>query len=171
MTYYWIAGDQLAGLSEAQIPEANWPQGETLVEGPDHDYSELYWTGESVAIRTPKPDGNYVWNLTEWVEVIIPTPDAGPDWGGLASTLRNSPAWAHAYDQAEETVKANAAFTLLLASLVSTHNEDDLRFAWLRLRELMQTQPTLTDFSEEQLLFVTEALSDNGFDPEDFGLG
>jgi hypothetical protein len=171
MTYYWITGDQLAGSSETAIPEANWPQGETLVEGPDHDYSELYWTGDTVAIRPQRPDGNYVWNLTEWVEVIIPAPEPTPNWIGLESALRNSAAWAHAYDQAEETVKANAAFTLLLTSLTSTHNENDLRFAWLRLRELMQTQQTLTDFSAEQLLFVTEALSDNGFDPEDFGLG
>jgi len=169
--YYWIADNQLAGFSEVSIPEANWPQGETLVEGPDHDYSELYWTGSAVAIRPPKSDGNYVWNLTEWEEVVIPTPEPAPNWTGLESTLRNSSVWAHAYDQAEETVKANAAFTLLLTSLTSTRNEDDLRFAWLRLRELMQTQSTLTDFSAEQLLFVTEALSDNGFDPASFGLG
>ena len=93
-----------------------------------------------------------------------------PNWTGLESALRNSSAWAHAYSQSEETVKANAAFTLLLTSLTATHNEDDLRFAWLRLRELMGTQSSLTDFSDEQLAFVAEALSDNGFDPEDFGL-
>jgi hypothetical protein len=171
MPYYWITNNQLAGRSGANVPESQWPANYQLAEGPDHPYEELYWTGEAVAIRPPKPDGNYVWSLTEWVEVIIPTPEPTPNWLGLESALRNSAAWAHAYDQAEETVKANAAFTLLLNSLTSTHNEDDLRFAWLRLRELMQTQASLTDFSAEQLEFVTEALSDNGFDPEDFGLG
>jgi hypothetical protein len=168
--YFWIKENQLAGTSESAIPEENWPLNETLVEGPDGDYSEFYWTGDAVAVRPPKPEGNYVWDLTEWVEVVTPTPEPVANWVGLAATLRNSPAWAHAYSQAEETVKANAAFTLLLTSLTSTYSEDDLRFAWLRLRQLMQTQSSLSDFSAEQLEFVANALTDNGFDAADFGL-
>lgn len=109
-----------------------------------------------------------------WVEVmegdpridaaLNPSSPVALDWERLTDTLRGSAVWAKAFGSAMQSIAANAAMTLLLNSLTSTHSLQDLRFAFTTLRQVMLTTPGLADFSETELSFLRSTLTERGFD-------
>ena len=93
-----------------------------------------------------------------------PEPIASPDWERLTSSLRGSAVWAKAFGSAMQSIAANAAMTLMLSSLTATHSLQDLRFAFVTLRQIMLTTPGLADFSVTELSFLKTTLAECGFD-------
>jgi len=174
MRYIWIYDGQVAGECAENVALESYPSGFTLVEAPDGMdaiLTDLYWDGTNVIEKPSQPSPEHYWNAqsNEWELPIIPTQLAIANWQGLTSQLRGSAAWGHAYLSSEKTLKANSAFTLLLATLTSTHAIEDLVWALARLREAMQAIAT-GDFTTEELESIGQILDANGFDPEDFQL-
>lgn len=135
-----------------------------------------------IAFASPTPWGDLPWIELSQAEyeaalaaTILPPPPQPPEqpeenWAGLESELRNSPVWARAFDAASRSVRANAAFTLVLTTLTTTHSLTDLRFGWEQLRACMREQASLSDFGVEELEFVRQALERCNFNPAEFDL-
>jgi len=87
------------------------------------------------------------------------------DWNRLTELLRGSALWNKAFTASMQSVAANAAFTLLLTTLTSTHAIVDFSFAVRTLRQILQSDPGLTDFSDNDLDSFKNMLSECGFNP------
>jgi hypothetical protein len=167
----WLVDDlgQVLGVASGGIPSNL--VAVAGVEASDRDL--VYFDGTEVVLRPSKPDGA-VWAIAtnEW---IIPMPFAvapapSLNWVGLEAAMRGSDIFATAWNAANQTVRANAAFTLLMAELGSTRNLEGFVFAFSQSRAAMREQNSVTDFSTDQLESIGEALSENGFNPEIFDL-
>lgn len=73
--FAWICANQIAGSADLEIPEANWPEGFTLVEVPEEaDIDDLYWDGAALVPKPSAPSSEHVWDgaLREWVVPVWP---------------------------------------------------------------------------------------------------
>lgn len=166
-----IAGDAIA---EIEIPgfdcievESGWSKEDCYVdEGeikrkPERPSPEHFW----------KDNG---WNLPEKVEVpVLPDAPITESWGGLESALRGSTIYAKIYFAISEPeaatvagltkmMKANAAYTLLLNTITTTHAQPDFEFAIAQLREAMKTMK-MGDFAAEEIEWLNSTLKANNF--------
>lgn len=92
-------------------------------------------------------------------------PDSiGPNWDALLSGLEETPMWARVFGAAERTIKANAAFTLLLNTLTITRKAPTLAFAIAKMREALQGIEKIGDFDETEIASLNELLETTGFD-------
>lgn len=157
--YYLVQNGEISGQCDSddiQLPGETW----SIVSSDENIPITEAVLEDGVVVRRPFIS-----------EPVYMTPvSAALNWSYLESELRNSSAWAKAYAQAEKSVKANTAFTLILTTVSITHNLDDLRFGWDRLRTTMQSQSSLEDFDAVELHFVRETLEECGFDPTGFNL-
>jgi hypothetical protein len=162
-----IVDGAIAGIT-GQVEDL--PAGFMAVEAPDLPLETLFWDGAAVQIRPEQPSPLHYWNANEqaWER---PTVAVGTDWQGLTNALRGSAAWGRAYAASEKTLKANSAFTLLLATLTATHALEDLVWAIAKLREAMVAIAAIGDFTAEELEEIAQALQTHGFDAGDFDLG
>jgi hypothetical protein len=104
--------------------------------------------------------------VVEFLNSVTPSP---PDFAGLLNAMRGTAEFSHAYTAADESIAALNALTLLLSSLSSTHNLDDLRFSFNRLRAVMPST-AVGDYSEAELEAIAQRLQDNGFPLTGFNL-
>ncbi|NJR37751.1 MAG: hypothetical protein HC781_01595 [Leptolyngbyaceae cyanobacterium CSU_1_4] len=157
--------DAIAGITE-QLD--NLPVGFTAVEAPDLPLEQLYWDGAIVRIKPEQPSSLHVWEVDQWV---LPQPNVfGENWQGLTEILTGSGFWTKAYDASTRTLKANSAFTVLLAVLTSTQRVDRLANALALLRGAMIGIGAIGDFTPDELEEIAQILRDNGFNPEEFEL-
>jgi hypothetical protein len=172
MAYFWINDGAIAGISEDLMEPERYPQGFTLVEGPDAPAETLFWNGSEVAKKPEQPSSQHVWNFekNDWMLPHIFQSEPIANWQGLADDLTGSTLWAKAYEASTRTLKANSAFTVLLTVLTSTKRADRLNHAIALLREAMRGISAIGDFTADELVEIAQTFSDNGFDPEDFDL-
>lgn len=117
---------------------------------------------DSNQIVEPVPEGliRPRWTGAQWVEGATPEEvafksgeETFPDWEGLYSRLRSSTVFQKSFS----TSSANG-WALLLTTLGTTHNEQDLRFA------LSQVRAGLTvDFTAEDLSWINQKLEEHHF--------
>ena len=163
-----ISENQIVGIPD---PNITYPSGFEVVEGVEAiDRSLVYFNGTAVVFKPEKPSPGAVWNPVdnEWIEPE--SPPVLPNWAGLENELRGSDVWLKAFTAADETVKAQNRFTLLMSTIATTHNLNDLKFAFNGLRQAMAEIPSVGDFTESELNWIGEILLDNDFDPDDFNL-
>jgi hypothetical protein len=137
------------------------------IEGPDMPLELVYWDGQAIKLKPPQPSETAYWNpqAKEWQEpqVPVPTGETEPNWTMLIDSLRNSPQWGRAFAAACITLKANTAFTTLMATLSGLHSIETLEFAIARLREEMTEIAEVGDFSADEITELNHKLSDAGF--------
>lgn len=172
--HYYILDNSVVG--DNADPD-NIPNGWLIAEFDNHDTENLYYDGSSIQLKPPKISANSYWSTQDmqWLEYEY-TGDSGnssiqqANYIGLMDSLRNTAVFAKAYDAGSKTIKANAAFSLLMTALTASRNLNDLRFSLAQLRDAMQSQASLSDFTDDELSFIKKALTDNGFSAEDFDL-
>lgn len=174
MPFLLIANNQIASpLTDEPLPETAIPTGFLQVETAfSLPIAQLYWDGETVLVKPDRPSPNHYWDETtkEWIAPFVPEPTIAPNWLGLVAALRNSAIWAKVFDAASRTLKAQNAFTLLYGTLITVHNLDDLRLAIYLVREAMRGISAIGDFSADELAWIGDRLSENGFNPGEFDL-
>lgn len=173
------------GSDELRIPKSlfvTWEPNYSLPAGTITRYYDdrRHWisdgSSQSIAVDlTSEQMEGYINNLQSYKARMpatkpVPLP-VGEDWQGLTDRLRGSALWQRAFMAAMQSIAANAAMTLMLASLTSTHSLQDLRFAFLTLRQVMQLTPALGDFSLQELDYLKTAMKECGFEPAIVDLG
>jgi hypothetical protein len=94
-----------------------------------------------------------------------PIPQIGDkSYKGLSDALRGTAAWSKVFLAMGTTLRCNAAGSLLLAAITSTHNDDDLKAGFLALLDAMASQVTAPEFTDEEHEQIREALRANNFD-------
>ncbi|WP_088893221.1 hypothetical protein [Leptolyngbya ohadii] len=171
---FWIYGDQISGSSNADIPPEQWAIGFQLVAVPERWEEALcYWDAatQEVKLKGDRPSPAHYWDgeRNEWVLPELPPIPAIPRWDWLTDSVRGSALFQRSYLASEQSTAVNAAFTLLMASLTTTRNLNDLRFAFARLRVGLQALEI--DFSVEELEWLGGKLLECNFDPAEFDLG
>jgi hypothetical protein len=157
---YYILQDQIAGQAVDQDP-THIPPDFKIVEGPDEPIDSLYWDGINIVRRPNKPSNAAWWdpNQNQWVEPPEPVQISSiVNWEKLNISLTSSPEWQKAYRSSEENLKANSAFTSLLAILTSTRQTDRLVWAIGKLREAMVSIPEIGDFTKEEIASINNKL-------------
>lgn len=162
---WWICDGQVVGKAIGEIV----PQNFEVVDGIDADREAVFFDGQTVKLKPPKPAIDAYWDAVEW-KIPLRSASVQLNWQKLEAELRESAAWARAWGAAGLTVRANRAFTLLLSSLTATHSLTDLVFAFAELRSAMREQNSLTDFSLAEIDFIEQILEASGFDPAQFDL-
>lgn len=168
------------GVDQLMIPRSlflKWEPEYTLPEGKTQRYynGTEHWVegqgSQKVAVDVdPEQLEEYIAKLKSYQQRMpTPEPVTAENWAGLESALRGSTAWSRAWDASTRSVRAQAAFTMLLVTLTTTHVKADLSFAWTELRRALQEQNSLTDFDEAELAEIEEALRLNHFNPTEFG--
>ncbi len=108
-----------------------------------------------------------------FVEAIAPapatTPEFEPDWINLESRVRGSAFFNRAYSAGDESLPAQNAFTLLLATISKTHEIQDLVFGFNRLRQVLP-ETTTGDYTSEELEAIVQLLTDCHFPLDHFNL-
>ena len=160
--YYLIFDNQIAGTAESVD---SLPIDFIALQGPDEDINNLYYDGESIQIKPPRPSPSHFWDnaLENWILPIIPE-NSVPNWDKLILLLDNSPEWGRVYAAAEKTLKANTAFTTLLTTLTNLRKVETLEFALAKLREAMSAISGIGDFTAEEIASINQKLTDCGFD-------
>lgn len=116
----------------------------------------------------PNDPGNFDWiQYQQWLETEGNTPDPIDtpqlvNWQGLENSLRASPIWQKCFEVSMLSLPAQSATTLLLSTITSTRNLQDLEFAIGFLRQQMQTLP-VGDFTTQEITLMNQALEANGF--------
>ncbi len=134
--------------------------------GPDAPIEDLYWDGETIILKPPKPSDEHHWD-SETNTWIAPVPIVIPqylDWDKLITLLDSSPEWGRVYAAAEKTLKANTAFTTLLTTLTNLRKLETLEFAIAKLREAMIGISGIGDFTAEEIASINQKLAECGFD-------
>jgi hypothetical protein len=108
-----------------------------------------------------------------------PEPVKLPHYSGLASALRNSAPWTHAFSVASTSAAIQAGFTLALTTLTNAELAefngqaippswlDDLKAGWFAMVQAMAAEDK--SFNSQQLLELKTVLTNNNFDPSEFG--
>lgn len=97
------------------------------------------------------------------------TPQIGDkSYKGLADALRSTAAWGKVFQAMATTLRCNAAGSLLLVAITSTHNDDDLKAGFQALLDAMKNQASAPEFSEEEHEQIRTALENNGFEVAEF---
>ncbi|BAZ39387.1 hypothetical protein NIES4101_53400 [Calothrix sp. NIES-4101] len=164
--YYWInENGNIAGYSDAFMPDDSRPQGFDLVEGPDLPIADLYFDGENVVEKPEKPGDRFFWNekTKQWEEIPSAELFQGSNWDRLLLSLQSSPEWAKAYAASERTLKANSAYTTLLVTLTNIRDISTLEWAIAKLREAMTAISGIGDFTAEEIEEINLKLADAGF--------
>lgn len=117
----------------------------------------------------PDDPGNFDWvQYQQWLEIEGNTPDPSDvplqpaNWQGLENMLRASAIWQKAFEVSMLSLPAQSATTLLLSTITSTRNLQDLEFAIGFLRQQMQALP-VGDFTTQEITLMNQALEANGF--------
>jgi len=160
---FLILEQQVAGAAE-QYPDSAVPNGGKIVDGPDLPIGQVYWDGRKVKKLPKAPSANHFWDVLsrEWKEVA-PLADSLselPDWQGLADALRGSEVWAAWFEAAASNLRANAAATLLLASLLNTKNAGDLHFALEQLDKAMTEDDAVVALTKKQQAWLGDRLAE-----------
>jgi hypothetical protein len=90
------------------------------------------------------------------------------DFSKLEKILRGSSAWGKMFLAMNQSLRANAAGSLIMVSIAATRNEGDLRSGFQALIYAMATQSSVTAFSDEEIELIQSALTDSGFDAKYF---
>jgi hypothetical protein len=104
---FWIKNGELAGYSQLDMPEDQWPDGWVLVAGPNLPVEQVYWNGSEIVERPAAPSSRHLWAGTEWVEP--PAPAARPNWLVMQQLLTDV--------DLLESISANSLFPALIARL------------------------------------------------------
>lgn len=162
-----IAEESIVGTCE-EIDESRLPSGFKILEFPEETPIEnLYYSEGKIFKKPEKPSEDHFWSNTHWgllrnrnlVSSMI-----GSDWDGLLGDLRGSDIWRRSFEAASTSIAANAAWTLLQSTLVSTRHPDDFKFAIEALRQAMRA--STGDFTKSQVVDLNEILSKRNFDLE-----
>lgn len=173
---FWVYGNQISGSSSTWISPEQWAIGFRLVPAPSGlEIEDCYWDSiaEEIKVKPDRPSPQHYWDTQSNQWTLPPTPPAAPitpDWKRLENELRGSILFQKGYGAAERTLKANAAFTLLTNALTTTHNLNDLKFAFSRLREALSGISAIGDFTSEELETIASKLMLCNFDPSEFDL-
>lgn len=166
---YYIFENQVVG--DAADPD-NVPAGWAIAEGEDGLSPEnAFFDGEQVREKPPKPAPEAFWDLTtnQW-QVLTPQilPPAN-DWAGLQAAFRGTHVFNKIFIAGGETLAASQGYSLLMDTIASSKNIEDLIFAISYLRQAMAgTQGG--DFTADELEWIRARFEENGFDPEEFNL-
>ena len=165
MLNYWIIKDnKIIGKSDSD--NTTLPTEFTLVLATvEGERENFYVLNGEVVQKPPKPSDTAIWNETDWIEPPVYIPKF-LDWNHLESNLTGSSAWAKAYAASELTLKANSAFTTLLAILTSTRQTVRLIWAIAKLREAMLSIPEIGDFTKEEIASINNKLKAANFPDE-----
>lgn len=172
MAFYLVANGQIMGDSSTQVDAL--PDGWQCIEGPE--LADPYFDGEAIQPKPAQPSQQHRWNLEthQWELPAMPTPVIVEDWKGLENDLRGSDVYAKLYTAITQPetntiaaltkmMRANAAYTLLMTTITTTHALPDFYFAITELRTVLGTISTIGDFSSEQIAFINQKLEDRGF--------
>ena len=159
---YLILDNEVIGRIEGN---QNPPGNATVITGPwAPENDQLYVDGDKVKVRPEKPSPAAWWDKGEkaWKEPI-PLPEiATPDWQGLAAALPGGPIWAKFYAAGTKDLRANLAGTLLLTTITSSHNLDDLTFAIAELLDAMEQASGVTTLTATQKTTLDNLLETHG---------
>lgn len=188
---FYVADNEIVG---DQANPDSLPNGWAVAEGADLPIEMLYWDGEAIQERPPRPGEEYYWSRDNlgWEQAQTPVPQVptGPpspgavsgDWERLEASLRQSSYFYKGYESAGYSLKSNRAFTLLLNTIrtgstlqsggfiseaSSLKLSQDLRFATLDLKAALAelgASGSFPDFTEEELASLEEMLADCGFE-------
>ena len=158
------ATDQIMGTTN----DPNATAGFLAVSGPDAPVENVYFDGEAIQFKPPRPTGNFTWQGDQWVEIPSLGFPAVADWKGLEADFRGSVIYARIYQVASQpseatiealiqTQRAATAHSLLLSALSSTRSEADLAFAIAELRTVMAQHP-MGDLTTEDVAFINSKL-------------
>lgn len=66
-----ISDNEIAGKS---VTDTGLPNGFTAVDNTTdvNELDQLYWDGQNIQVKPVKPEGDYRWDKTKWVEVQPP---------------------------------------------------------------------------------------------------
>lgn len=95
---------------------------------------------------------------------VLPEMPIGPNWQALHDALENTPMWARVFGAAGRTIKANAAFTLLLNTITVTRKLPTLEYAIAEMRDALRGIEKIGDFDEAEIASLNELLETTGFD-------
>jgi hypothetical protein len=159
---YLLSDGQVVGLASNAI---GLPIGFTAFDSPlELDPQHVYWDGKNIIEKPPTPGPEYFWGAGEWIAPPIGALALPTGWAGLFSGLSNTPMWQRVFAAAGRTLRANAAFTLLLNTLTASHDIGTLAFAIDELREAMRGISAIGDFPPEETDQINQILEKTGFD-------
>lgn len=162
-----IFDNQIAGIIPDGQDPLTLPSGFTIAEYlEDVAIESLYFVNGSLELIPIKPEGDYQWDGSEWVE--IPPIDLtfitqyGPDWSGLLSDLRGSEVWEKSFIATSTSIAANSAWTLLYGTVTNTKHLPDLMFSIGALRNAMVNTEG-GDFTADQVATINTIMTNRGF--------
>lgn len=80
-----------------------------------------------------------------------------PDFGLFIAIMSQSPLWAFLIGISSYSLKLQTGFTMVLTSITATRSVEGLKQSMTFLRGVMQDSSKVSDFSDEQLLFINNA--------------
>lgn len=163
MQYFYVKAGEIVGAGD--IGE-NLPDDVGAIAnsfGPGIDPNDYYVSDGSIQPKPDRPSPYHVWIEGGWTlpEVGDLSAIVNP-WDSLVNRVRGSEVWDAAFTASFKSLRAQSAWSVLLSSLTSTHNIDDLAFG---LNALIEAAPTL--FSDEvksqfkTMLVETNLLTEN----------
>ena len=118
-------------------------------------------------MKPDRPSEQHYWSdRNQWE---LPEAEIAPiraSWEGLLKSLKQSGSWDKAYNAAERTIKASAAFNNLSLSLAYVKDLEDLKVAIAKMREAMRGINAIGDWTTEELADIRDRMTENGFDAE-----
>ena len=98
----------------------------------------------------------------EIVPFVVPE-TIGPNWDALYAGLEGTPMWARVFSAAGRTLRANAAFTLLLNTITTARRIATLEFAIAEMRDALLGIAAIGDFDATEIASLNELLEATGF--------
>ncbi len=171
MKNYLIYDNTIAGVAD-QTEEL--PNGFTIATGADLPIERLYFDGETIQEKPPQPTAQHQWDGEQRSWLAPPSSDppvanSSPDWDGLANWIRGSIYFERCYVAAKISPSATAAAALLLVTINTTHNLQDLAFVLgdiLAEIEAIAGTGAIEAFTAEEKSTLAEKLNDLGFPDE-----
>lgn len=162
---YFLVNQQaeVVGTSDFYAEEI---AGFAVHEGPDLPVEQVYFNGQSIAIRPAQPSPLHLWNGQEWVLPVQQISQPAPNWAGLLEYIQDSEFGIKAYQAACLTPAANAAWTVLQTILTNTQKSARLAFFLTELLneiEAIAAQGYLENFTPEQKAVFRHKLAELNF--------
>jgi hypothetical protein len=164
MAHYYLVDDDGAIAGTSDTPDG-LPDDLSAIESDLQLPSSMVAFVDGAIVPRPEPPSpEHRWNNKEWIAPPTIEAVAGHNWAGLEAALEGSSAWDKAYRASGKTVRAGAAFNLLLNTLTIGHRVPRLEFAISELRAAMESAASIDPFTAEDIAFINQCLGDNGFD-------
>lgn len=160
--FYIIQNNKIKLRIEQGNAEAykNYPEY-TVLEGEPNSYYDV--EKKELVVIPPKPEGNYIWAETEWVDTTPSIPEAPklPDFDNFMRSMRDTDAWNKIKLCGTKSLTLNMASTVLIAALTASKSTIGTTEALADLRAAMVASTQVSDFTEEELQLINDTFEAN----------